>query len=547
MRSSLNDETYIEELTNILTQVIAETNGINILDTLELLLKSKTLMSIGQKALVKEFESLILGYQHSRQDIGTLLKHPVAKALFNFFERFPLRYCEDHIHLTGSLTACFIHQELKPLLDGPNSANYMARVHEIFGGDVGVDSEGDLKSLIHLRSNEEFDRYLKILELPALILKDREVHSRAAYHMAKTLYDSYNIGRIKLKFTFSRVSNDPTVLTTSPKEVVMGLFEGFRSFQREHPDFDFNLSPSFRKEAHYFHSKYKSKKESFDDQVKQLLELIRDHPELSPYLNEVDTVGNERELYRKGHFRDMKDGFRLLQAFGFAIRSHHGEVWHTLGRGVQAVDNAMNIWQINNLEHGLSLGINPNYYFHSLYQRIVDGNRSRIPITPNSRDYCEIMDMDWGQDLDIRDGLIRGDKLNGRQMRKFTKAKFRTAMEIERYQHDVLNRMIQKNISLVALPSSNKRLTGNFSDYKDHPFSWWEKKGVTLGVGTDNYVTLKTNYINEMLILLFSDPDNLKITKILMVTTGESRRPYLSNLLWQQAKKTRKASEEGGG
>ena len=30
-----------------------------------------------------------------------------------------------------------------------------------------------------------------------------------------------------------------------------------------------------------------------------------------------------------------------------------------------------------------------------------------------------------------------------------------------------------------------------------------------LGVGTDNYITLNTNYIQELLILLFTDSENL--------------------------------------
>jgi hypothetical protein len=110
------------------------------------------------------------------------------------------------------------------------------------------------------------------------------------------------------------------------------------------------------------------------------------------------------------------------------------------------------------------------------------------------------------------------------------------AREIEQYQHDVLNRLIQKGVSLISLPSSNNKLTGKFEDYKDHPFSWWEKKNVNLGVGTDNYITLNTSYIQEMLILLLTDPDNLKITKLLMVTTGETRRPYISQLLWKMRK-----------
>ena len=96
--------------------------------------------------------------------------------------------------------------------------------------------------------------------------------------------------------------------------------------------------------------------------------------------------------------------------------------------------------------------------------------------------------------------------------------------------------MIDKGVSLVALPSSNNKLTGNFEDYKDHPFSWWEKKNVVLGIGTDNYMTLDTNFIQELLVVLFSDPQGLKITKLLMVATGEENRPYLSHLMWTMRK-----------
>src|SRR5213075_1926411 len=110
-----------------------------------------------------------------------------------------------------------------------------------------------------------------------------------------------------------------------------------------------------------------------------------------------------------------------------------------------------------------------------------------------------------------------------------TKTKFHHAREVESYQHDVLNRMIDKRLTLVSLPSSNKKLTGAIADYNDHPFSWWEKKGLRLGVGTDNDVTLSTSFIREMLILLFTDPLELKITKLLIVTTGESRRDHLSH------------------
>jgi adenosine deaminase len=150
-----------------------------------------------------------------------------------------------------------------------------------------------------------------------------------------------------------------------------------------------------------------------------------------------------------------------------------------------------------------------------------------------SVDYKELIEMDWREHDDVREKIFNGICLSEEERKFFVKIKFHTAREVEHYQHDVLNRMLNKGVSVIALPSSNNKLTTSFADYKDHPFSWWEKKGLKLGVGTDNYVTLNTNYIQELLILLFTDPENLKITKLLMVATGEHRRPYLSQLLWK--------------
>jgi adenosine deaminase len=197
----------------------------------------------------------------------------------------------------------------------------------------------------------------------------------------------------------------------------------------------------------------------------------------------------------------------------------------------------MNIWHIDTLEHGLSLGLNPNYYFHSLFERVMEQNNQGIGMPEKSHEALELMDMDWNEHPEILLKLLHGEKLNQTEINYFIKTKFHTAREIEHYQHDVLNRMINKNVSLIALPSSNNKLTQFFPDFKDHPFSWWEKKGVRLGVGTDNYITLSTNLIKEMLILLFTDSTGLKITKLLMVVTGEHRRPYVSQLLWQMRKK----------
>lgn len=534
----------VDELKEHLTNIISETNGITLNDTIELALLSER---INEKLPVKksliEFKRLLSGYQQDEVEITTLLNHPVTDAMFLFFKSFPLPFNEEHIHLTGSLTADFIFPRLKKQLEGPYRDQIMAKIHEVYDDNtIEINNVDDVEDLIRLKDQEAFDRYLQILLLPKLILKDRETHKEAAFHLASTLYHNYNVGYIRLKFTFSRASTNPSdqipgVDNLTEEDAVMGLLEGFLEFKKKVPTFDFTLSPCFRKEAgHFDNNQFNSKKDHFNFQIDQILELKEKYPVLDKYLTDVDTVGNERELYRKSQFMEMYQGFRKLHYKGFSIRSHHGETWYTLRKGVQAVDNSFNIWHIDTLEHGLSLGINPNYYYHSLFQRILVKNEQGIPIKEGCSEFLELEDMNFRDHESVKDKIVRGIPLDKNEIVVFTKAKFHVATEIEHYQHDVLNRMIQKDISLIALPTSNNKLTGSFPDYKDHPFSWWEKKGVRLGVGTDNYITLDTNYIQELLILLYTDAASLKITKLLMVATGETRRPYLSQYLWKMRK-----------
>lgn len=531
--------TKIELLAEHLIKIISETNGITLADTLELAVMGETENPQIKKTL-QEFRRLLYGFQGDEVDIKTLLSHPVASALFIFFRKFPKSYVEEHIHLTGSLSAEFIHPHLMKVLNGANRGVYVSIIDKVYGAGTAdqINSVEDVDNLVRLKDDEFFDRYLKILLLPKLILVDRETHSLAAYHMAHELYHKYNVGKIRLKFTLSRANQTadeqiPGLELLTEEDVVLGLYDGFMQFKTEVPEFDFVLSPCFRKEADFFDPQFATKKEHFLHQVDAILEMIEKFPFLVPYLCEVDTVGSEKDLYRKGHFTEMQQGFRKLHFKGFAIRSHHGETWHTLKKGVQAVDNSLNIWHIDTLEHGLSLGINPNFYFHSLYHRLVQHNEHSEKVHPGSSDYKELMDMDWREHENVRDKIFMGQILTEEEKRIFVKVKFHTAREVEHYQHDVLNRMINKGVSLIALPSSNNKLTTSFEDYKDHPFSWWEKKGLKLGIGTDNYITLNTNYIQELLILLFTDSENLKITKLLMVATGETRRPFLSQLLWK--------------
>lgn len=538
------DRQIVSEIKNRLIKIISETNAITLADTIDLAVHS---MLIKESAIVhkhvEKFQNLMGQFEDDKVEIDTLLDHPVGAALFEIFKSFPLKYQEEHIHLTGSLDADFIYPRLMKLLNGPHKEIYEEKIIQTYGKEsIPITSVEDVDNLIRLREDQRFEDYLKILLLPKLILIDKQTHKEAAYHMASTLYHNYNIGKIRLKFSMSRDSAKvedeiPGLEEVTPEEVILGLYEGFNEFKERCPDFDFILSPSFRKEAHFFNpKKYSSKKEFFLHQVEILLSLIEKYPYLKSKLNNVDTVGDERNLYRKTHFDEMRLGFRKLHYKGFEIRSHHGETWTTLRKGVQAVDNAMNIWHIDTLEHGLSLGLNPNYYFHRLFERIIEKNINKQAIEPNGHDFNELMDMDWNNNSEVRDKLINGTTLTQEEILTFIKTKFHTAREIEHYQHDILNRMINKNVSLIALPSSNKKLTFFFPDFKDHPFTWWEKKGVKLGVGTDNYITLSTNFIREMLIVLLTDPHNLKITKLLMVVTGENRRPFISQLLWNMRK-----------
>jgi len=525
-------------LTHCLTQIISETNGISLDDTLKLARQSPQTEC---SALIAEFHDRLGQFRLGATTIESLFEHPVAQAFAAFFKAFPIPYRDEHTHLTGSLAADFVYPRLAALLDGPHGALYKERIARVYG-NAKIESASDVDRLIRIGDDDRFDRYLKILYLPKLVLTSREAHRDAAYHMASRLYRTANVGALRLKFTLFRETTDPAeqipgISDLTPEDVLLGLYEGFRAFQKEMPKFEFILSPSFRKEPGFYDAaRYPSKRASFDDQVRQIIELLKKHPELSDVVTEVDTVGDERGFYRKVHFQEMRVGLRKLQAYGFRTRSHHGETWNTLRQGIQAVDNAMNIWHVDAVEHGLSLGINPNFYFHSMLQRALRANEKGETIA--ARERTEIEDMDWSGREEIRDKLLNGSRLSAGETTRATKTKFHHAREVESYQHDVLNRMIDKRLTLVSLPSSNKKLTGALAEYADHPFSWWEKKGLRLGVGTDNDITLSTSYIREMLILLFTDPLELKITKLLIVTTGESRRDHLSHLLWQMRKES---------
>src|SRR5690606_34495946 len=126
----------VQHLAEHLTNIISETNGISIAETLELAINAEFCKRNAQvKKSLAEFKKLLGNYQQGEVDINTLLLHPVSDALRVFFKNFPLPYHEEHIHLTGSLTAEFVHPRLKRLLKEENREVILKKIHDTFGKD----------------------------------------------------------------------------------------------------------------------------------------------------------------------------------------------------------------------------------------------------------------------------------------------------------------------------------------------------------------------------------------------------------------------------
>ena len=65
--------------------------------------------------------------------------------------------------------------------------------------------------------------------------------------MAKELYEKFNVGSIRLKFTLSRSTaikseQVPGLEDLTSEDVVLGLYEGFINYQKENPKFSFTLT-----------------------------------------------------------------------------------------------------------------------------------------------------------------------------------------------------------------------------------------------------------------------------------------------------------------
>ena len=112
----------IEHLKKNLIKIISETNGLSLNHTLELLYANRDTTN-EEKFLIEQFQELIHQFQGDKIDIDTLLHHPISEAIFFFFKNFPIPYCEEHIHLTGSLNEHFVWKHLETILksnEGPH-------------------------------------------------------------------------------------------------------------------------------------------------------------------------------------------------------------------------------------------------------------------------------------------------------------------------------------------------------------------------------------------------------------------------------------------
>src|SRR5260370_541542 len=111
----------IPRLTRFFTQLISETSGLALEDTLALAEQSLQLDHDPELArLVREFHALLGQFRLGQKPIEALFDHPVSHGLTGFFRAFPIPFHDEHTHLTGSLDAEFVLPRLMHLLDGPD-------------------------------------------------------------------------------------------------------------------------------------------------------------------------------------------------------------------------------------------------------------------------------------------------------------------------------------------------------------------------------------------------------------------------------------------
>src|SRR5512142_951074 len=131
----------VTRLTRFFTQLISETNGLALEDTLVLAQNAPQLDADRELAgCIGEFRSLLGGFRLGSTPIEKLFAHPVSNALGDLFRAFPIPFRDEHIHLSGSLDAQFVYDRLAPLLENPV---YVRKIKEVYGPETTIRSVAD--------------------------------------------------------------------------------------------------------------------------------------------------------------------------------------------------------------------------------------------------------------------------------------------------------------------------------------------------------------------------------------------------------------------
>src|SRR5437868_12199001 len=153
----------VPRLTRFVTQLISETNGLSLEDTLVLAQQSPQLQRDAELGyLVREFHKRLGRFRLGGESIETLFAHPVSHAFEAFFRSFPIPFRDEHIHLTGSLDADFVYPRIAALLEGPHRELYESKIVAVYGRDaLPIRSAADVDRMIRITENDRFERYLK--------------------------------------------------------------------------------------------------------------------------------------------------------------------------------------------------------------------------------------------------------------------------------------------------------------------------------------------------------------------------------------------------
>ena len=76
----------VDHLTKNLIRIIAETNGLSLNHTLELLQESAR-TNESEKKIIREFTKMMHDFQSNKIPIEKLLAHPISESLFKFFKK----------------------------------------------------------------------------------------------------------------------------------------------------------------------------------------------------------------------------------------------------------------------------------------------------------------------------------------------------------------------------------------------------------------------------------------------------------------------------